>query len=307
MSHHVANLPDGLSSQLLDSLPNPVLLKDSDRRYVWVNAAFERLFSVERATLLGRTDEEMFTERQAVQCSGGDMRVLEDGDTDEASEVVIDPDLGPRDVLTRKSRVVSSSDEVYLLGVMHDITDVTQANNALEASKQALEANQRELERLAETDPLTGCLNRRALATRAAVAFQGSQQRGGVIMLDLDHFKNVNDVHGHDLGDEVLRRFADILRTAVRDKDLVGRLGGEEFTILLPGASVQETEAVAERIRTRMASEHVGIGDRQVQVTTSAGIAHKQTDEAFVFRTWLAAADGALYQAKKTRNAVVSA
>jgi diguanylate cyclase (GGDEF)-like protein len=146
-------------------------------------------------------------------------------------------------------------------------------------------------------DPLTQLLNRKALLTRAQELEEQARITGepvGVLVGDLDHFKVVNDRHGHQAGDAVLRDCAYRLRKELRAYDLAYRLGGEEFLVLLPGAPLDETAELAERLRAAVAGELIG----QVPVTMSFGVAATCPGEAFDFEALYARADAALYQAK---------
>ena len=129
-----------------------------------------------------------------------------------------------------------------------------------------------ELALAADTDPLTGLLNRRAFEVRAVVALARARERGsplGLVLFDLDHFKRVNDDHGHHWGDEVLVRFARVLRAASRDGDLVARLGGEEFVVLLPGAAERDAVAYTRRVAGALGGQSVG---PVTMPTASAGV-----------------------------------
>jgi diguanylate cyclase (GGDEF)-like protein len=159
----------------------------------------------------------------------------------------------------------------------------------------------------AVVDTLTGMLNRKALAARVAELTQQSQVRGapvGLIIGDLDHFKKVNDSRGHSTGDAVLRDVAYVLRKQLRAFDLVYRLGGEEFLVLLPGADLLETHARAERLRQAVARVPMSAG---VCLTMSFGVSASGADEPFDYDTVFSAADAALYEAKRAgRDRVVS-
>jgi diguanylate cyclase (GGDEF)-like protein len=155
-------------------------------------------------------------------------------------------------------------------------------------------------------DPLTGLLNRNTLAGRfEEIAQQAALADAPVCLIacDLDHFKQVNDRHGHDRGDTVLKDAAYLLRTFLRSFELVYRLGGEEFLIVLPGCSLIDGRAIAERAR-------VGLEDARpggLTVTASFGVAAAAGADA-VFEPLFRAADGALYEAKRAgRNRVVAA
>jgi diguanylate cyclase (GGDEF)-like protein len=148
-------------------------------------------------------------------------------------------------------------------------------------------------------DQLTGMLNRNALNVRVQELTQQSAVSGepiGVIVGDLDHFKDINDNHGHTVGDVVLKQVAYMLRKQLRAFDLAYRLGGEEFLILLPGSDLEHAETLAERLRARVGSEQVA-GD--IGVTMSFGVAASQRDEAFDYAAVFSKADAALYRAKR--------
>src|SRR5947209_6089998 len=154
-------------------------------------------------------------------------------------------------------------------------------------------------------DGLTGMLNRGALSTRANELAQQSRVTGepvGMIIADIDHFKQVNDRHGHTTGDAVLRDVAYVIRKHLRAFDLSYRLGGEEFLVLLPGADLAQTAAVAEQLRDAVEREPAATG---VQMTVSCGIGASEQGAGFEYDAVFAAADAALYEAKRSgRNRV---
>jgi diguanylate cyclase (GGDEF)-like protein len=148
-------------------------------------------------------------------------------------------------------------------------------------------------------DPLTQMLNRKALVTRAQELAQQTAVTGvpvGVVLGDLDHFKDVNDRAGHQIGDGVLRDVAFRWRLTLRAYELAYRLGGEEFLVLLPGATPAQTEEVAERLRCAVAAAPVA----GQPVTMSFGVAASQAGSPFDFDVLYAQADAALYVAKRT-------
>jgi diguanylate cyclase (GGDEF)-like protein len=166
-----------------------------------------------------------------------------------------------------------------------------------------------QLKETAETDALTGLRNRRAFD--AAVALEASRYDRyarplSLLLLDLDHFKAVNDTYGHEGGDAVLRKVADIVRNCVRDVDTAARFGGEELAVLLPETLLASAREVAERIRLTIASTPVPWGDTSIRVTVSIGMSTvPETVDAVA--GLLTNADEALYTAKRGgRNRVVS-
>jgi len=243
-----------LQLAILDILPNPVLVKDDQLRYVLVNTAFEELFNVDRKKLIGQLDKDIFRERQAVQCNGGDLRVLASGQIDEDYDTVFCASSEPREMITRKSRLICPDGQIFLVGVMHDITEVSLINRKLEEHQQQLEKQSTELHRMAHTDPLTGCSNRRAFSENTLQLFKESGNIGSLLVLDLDYFKRINDTYGHDVGDLALIHFAKTVTQLIRKEDELIRLGGEEFAIVLPQVSAEESRFLAERICKVVAS-----------------------------------------------------
>ncbi len=187
--------------------------------------------------------------------------------------------------------------EAHARAVM-DGTDVTGIVAVIRdvSHRKMLEAK---LERAAATDPLTNLANRRAFDSALAAMVENvssGESAGCVALFDLDHFKRVNDRHGHQIGDKALRVFSRIAIGAVRHDDLVARLGGEEFGILLPGATIEQALVICERIRATLADTRLHAGDGTVELTVSAGIA--AIDPASGSAAAMRAADLALYRAK---------
>ncbi len=170
--------------------------------------------------------------------------------------------------------------------------------------------NERKLEQLATTDPLTGLCNRRAFIERLHEEQRLSrrlQHESALMMIDFDHFKVINDRYGHQAGDEVLQHFAQLATDCLRETDLLGRLGGEEFALLLPGTDLQGAHHLAERIRQCLEQHPTRTADRQIPMTLSIGLTLLHNDDADTSAA-LSRADKALYQAKhKGRNRVETA
>lgn len=166
--------------------------------------------------------------------------------------------------------------------------------------RRATLAAQIELEHQARTDPLTGAINRREF-TRIATEELARHARLGkplsVVMLDLDHFKSVNDRFGHAAGDAVLVEFTHRAQAALRGYDRLARTGGEEFCVLLPEAASDEARAIAERIRHTISATPIEVSGQATRVTTSAGVATIRPGEERI-EDLLHRADTALYRAK---------
>ncbi|WP_127144598.1 sensor domain-containing diguanylate cyclase [Pelagibacterium montanilacus] len=172
----------------------------------------------------------------------------------------------------------------------------------------ALAIQQLELRKLATIDTLTGVLNRPTILKVASHEIEDAKLHGrelAVLMVDLDHFKTINDEHGHFVGDAVLETIGQVLERALRKSDYVGRYGGEEFCVILPGVDADQALHIARRLRAAVESATIECDGRTFKVTASIGMAvfdeHHQSMPAL-----LSTADKALYTAKgRGRNRVV--
>ena len=170
-----------------------------------------------------------------------------------------------------------------------------------------IKAQQKELTRLVDTDPMTGLYNRRYFDRKSEeliAAMASNHQELTLIIADLDHFKAINDTYGHDIGDKVIIEFANILTTQQRKDDIACRYGGEEFVLLLH-CSLHDAKAVAERIREKAANTRIKSNDAQaVKFTVSLGV-HSVAHASTTIKETLSIADKALYKAKNNgRNCV---
>jgi diguanylate cyclase (GGDEF)-like protein len=188
--------------------------------------------------------------------------------------------------------VDSDRPQLGVIWAVEDITDMVRLTT--------------ELRELARTDDLTGLANRRAFSEAAEGEFQRCRRFGSVatvLMIDIDHFKPINDTYGHQVGDEVLVALATILKRMARATDLPARFGGEEFVLLLVGTDLAGAAEMAERIRLEVARHVVTSTAGEIRFTVSIGIA------SFAEESWTAAirkADQAMYRGKESgRNRVV--
>lgn len=163
----------------------------------------------------------------------------------------------------------------------------------------------------ANHDPLTGLFNRRAFFDRAQVAFQqlpegaNDTHRFALVMFDIDHFKRINDLHGHPIGDQVLREVARRAKSILREGDVLARYGGEEFIVLLSAACKEDARAAAERLRTVIDAQPVQLDRQAIAVSISVGLALRKGEAETLQRT-IERADANLYRAKREgRNRVV--
>ena len=178
-------------------------------------------------------------------------------------------------------------------------TRLQQANADLTAEIARRTELQAELLRQATTDPLTGLLNRREFANRFALDLARAERDGSplsVVLLDLDHFKKINDQFGHAAGDEVLRQVARLCLQCFRSIDSIGRLGGEEFAVLLPGASLDGAAAVAQRLAQQLVATPVVFGAHTIPLSATMGVAERLPAEKTL---GLQRADQGLYAGKQ--------
>jgi diguanylate cyclase (GGDEF)-like protein/PAS domain S-box-containing protein len=191
-------------------------------------------------------------------------------------------------------KLIDVDDREVVWGIIENIT-----------LEKELKAQHEKLKRLSVTDHLTGLFNRQKLEQTLATEIDRASRANscfGVIMLDLDFFKRVNDTYGHQVGDEILIEVSNVLRQRSRRTDIVGRWGGEEFMIICPATDLQGAQRLAELIRTKIEQHAFPVVGEQ---TCSLGVScHQQAEDA---RSTIQRVDQALYQAKQQgRNCVVS-
>jgi diguanylate cyclase (GGDEF)-like protein len=190
---------------------------------------------------------------------------------------------------------------VLLTGRLHGMRERSRRQRA--ALSTALER----IRELATRDELTGCFNRRAMLERMAEESLRCVRSGSpmcLVLLDLDHFKHINDIHGHAAGDVVLRGFAELTRGQLRSTDVLGRWGGEEFLLMLGSTDAEQGQQCVMRVLNKLASAHFDAGPARLAVTSSAGMAECRGGESIVAA--IERADKALYRAKSEgRNRLV--
>ncbi|MEL6708777.1 MAG: sensor domain-containing diguanylate cyclase [Pseudomonadota bacterium] len=204
----------------------------------------------------------------------------------------------PRSISVQACNLFGEAGQIgRVIAVVRDVTDQMTRERALENSRKAAEEKALVAKEMAETDPLTSLANRRRVMSELdtmILCARTQPQPLVLIVFDIDRFKLVNDTHGHLEGDKVLRRVAEIARDHTREGDLVGRVGGEEFVWIVPGANQLLAEQMAERLRQDI--EHASAVGPVPCVTISVGIAQLRTGDTSL--TLFSRADNALYDAK---------
>lgn len=201
------------------------------------------------------------------------------------------------------AHLIARHDEVGLLA-----QELTSANAALLAQREQISQRTMELEHDSYTDALTGLSNRRHLFSEGIRLYERWRREGtgvAVLMIDIDHFKRINDEHGHQSGDDVLAEVARILKQQCRPYDLVARYGGEEFVVMLEASSPGSGVSTAQRIRQSIFTNPVKLANMELRITVSIGVV--EGNSLGDFDSTLRKADEALYQAKDSgRNRIVT-
>lgn len=284
---------------LIENIPSAVFVKQADDlRYVLCNQAAEELFGYSRSEIIGQCNEDFLPADEARRLTDSDHHILQNGCQMDREEHRLHTPAGLRYVQTRKVCIPDTrGNPKYLLGIVHDITDHKLARE--------------KLARLATHDPLTDLYNRRVFEQRlneAVLRAQRYDEAVSLLMLDLDHFKQINDSHGHRAGDEILRRVAHVILKQIRGTDLAARYGGEEFAVILSGTSESQADEMSERIRQHIQALEIKIdSDTCASTTISIGIS-EYSPQLASSEALIEAADQALYRAKQEgRNCVVCA
>ncbi len=287
-----------LLSTVLGNLDAHVFMKDREGRFLYVNQAVADFLGQSTAALVGRQQADLLTPEVIDHISALDEAAFASGQPQSREERLLDRSGAPRYFWTVKVPLMEPGQPARLIGLATDITELHRLRE--------------ELERRATTDDLTGVANRGHFYATAAFTLKRAQRYGealSLLILDIDHFKAVNDTYGHQAGDAVLRGVAGHCRQAIRACDLIGRMGGEEFAILLPATGQEAACQLAERLRHCVQEQRwtcdqaTGLLDDLV-VTVSIGVA--ALDPAIPSLDALyARADRALYTAKaEGRNRV---
>lgn len=295
-----ARARDRLLVSALEAAANGIVITDASARIEWVNPAFEQLTGYSLAEAIGRRPAELVK-------SG-----LQDNTFYEAMWNTILSGQVWRGEIVNKRRDGSLYDEELIIAPVRNeksgqITHFVGIKQDISERKRM----QAKLELLASTDPLTGLSNRRQfmvwLEAELARIKRFEHNTASLLMLDLDHFKAINDRHGHAAGDAVLCAFAQKVSDRLRQTDRAGRLGGEEFAILLVGAGMSDAQEFAERLRQEIEAMPITIATGTLQVTVSIGVSLLHPTDTNPDNV-LNRADAALYRAKGAgRNRVAIA
>ena len=285
--YRIFDLVPIVQNKVFESMTDGVLVLDFYDFIVDLNPAAARLLETPPERLIGKSTEDALatwpTLLQAIR------------EVSDTSAITI---ARSADLFIEAHTALIRTPRIHMAGKLVMMRDISE--------QKKFEAR---LKELASTDGLTGLYNRRHFFQQARQEVDRARRFGHqmtVLMLDADKFKNVNDTYGHDIGDRVLEKISELIRASLRSMDFSGRLGGEEFAVLLPETALSGGLFVAERIRQAMAETTLETDNGPVRFTVSIGVAELDPDGGNL-ETMLKAADEALYRAKTGgRNRVES-
>lgn len=263
-----------------------LLMVDHECRVRWINPEAERLLGWKANELLGANLHERTHMRNGEPLHPGTCPTLQALQTGQRYR-------NERDrMLTQSGNILDVSIRVSPLGDASERKAIVTISDVQESV-----VREAHLTLLATTDPLTGALNRRSIMEHLQTMADPKKQPC-VMMADIDFFKQVNDTYGHAAGDRVIKTLTDTIRTVLREGDLLGRIGGEEFVVALESTDLPSAQAIAERLRLTVAESQTPSDDgAPIKITVSFGLAQYNADESV--EAWLGRADAALYRAKQ--------
>jgi diguanylate cyclase (GGDEF)-like protein/PAS domain S-box-containing protein len=304
----------------MDVLADGVVLVNENTEIVLANAAFSEKSGLPAESILGKNLSKMDWKLPKSEESATDfpweIAMREAEDCLEVGLCLESPEGGRRSFMVNGSPILGDKGESRgALATFDDITELEQKNEQLsemvvelKESSDKIGRQNEKLHILATRDPLTNCLNRRSFFEYCNSEFETAKRDGtplSCIMTDIDHFKSVNDTYGHGVGDEVIKAVTENLRVGLRTIDHIGRYGGEEFCLLLPGVPIEQAAVVADRLRG-LIEEKVSSASSKIEHTITSSFGVSSTEMAPADPSKLVdQADQALYASKTSgRNRV---
>ncbi|WP_126147784.1 sensor domain-containing diguanylate cyclase [Synechococcus elongatus] len=276
----------------LDQVSSHIYMKDLQFRYIYANRSALDFVDRSLEEILGKDDFFFFSEEAAKLLQAIDSRVFQGEQTTEEIHLVNPKDGQLRVYLEIKTPIYESAQSNNIIGLLGISTDITEQKKL-----------EQKLQQQATTDALTGILNRRQFITLAQAELNRIYriQRDtslSLVIIDIDHFKTINDSYGHTVGDQVLILWTNICQQNIREVDIFARLGGDEFVLMLPETNGKQAYQVMDRIRQLVIQQSLHLPQQAIAITISVGIA-VWTPEILTLDQFLERADRALYQAKQ--------
>ncbi|GHE76726.1 diguanylate cyclase [Thalassotalea profundi] len=285
-------------NKLLDAVLNNVdayiYMKDEQRHFRYVNDKTAKMFGKPVEKIIGKLDADVIGHELADHFWKSDKQVFETNEKQVFEEIAHDDDGKIQHYLSTKMPYQLDENSQVLIGFSTDVTELYQLKE--------------EFKKQANTDALTGLYNRRYFFNHAEKEFSRAKRHGlnmGVISIDIDFFKNINDKYGHPVGDKVLIEISKNILLSIRQEDILARVGGEEFAVILPESTLEEAKKVAQRISITENTFLMNAQNKEyVDIKLSIGLVSKRIEDES-FDELFIRADNALYQAKKQgRNRV---
>lgn len=301
---------------IINTIPDPVFVKNQELRLIVVNEAFRLLVGESPEAIAGKSDLDLFEPEEAQRFLEEDRWIIENQVPKETESQLTDRKGDLYFISTKRSLHQDAAGNIFLVGVIRDITERKRLETELRRTAEELTRSNMELQQsenrlryMANHDPLTGLPNRSLFQETLNDLIRWSlnnDQLLGLLFLDLDDFKPVNDNLGHEMGDLLLKAVAQRIKNCLRGSDVVCRLGGDEFTILLPGIKKTEDAAIVAQKIIGTLQENFVLSGHHVKITVSIGVSvcphHAQEPE-----TLIRLADEAMYEAKnRGRNTYFS-
>ena len=276
-----------LLNTVLDNIEAHVYMKSEDRRFLYVNSKVAQLFNLPVTDIVGRLETDILPNETAEHFHQSDQKVFRTNQIQRTEESAIDDEGIEHHYLSIKAPITLNNKRA-LIGFSSDVSEIYNMKE--------------EFKRLANTDYLTNLYNRRYFMQQGEQEYSRSKRHNkpfSIISVDIDHFKAINDNFGHPAGDHVLKKVSKKLQQSIRSEDVLARMGGEEFTIILPETTQLSAQALAERTRETLQSLFICYqNDIEINVTISLGVT-TLTAQDINFDSVLVRVDEALYKAKE--------
>jgi diguanylate cyclase (GGDEF)-like protein/PAS domain S-box-containing protein len=284
-----------LLATMLNNIDAHIYIKDCERTFLYVNSRVAELFGDKAENIIGKKDTEILPKDIAEHFYQSDKQVFETNQKQVIEETVDSEDGEIRHYISTKIPFNQPNKLPALIGFSSDVTELYRLKE--------------EFKKLANTDPLTSLYNRRFFTEQAEIEYHRARRYSlplALFIIDIDHFKNINDEFGHPVGDQVLIEVTKQLKASLRQTDILARIGGEEFSILLPETSAQAAMNLAERVRKEQNKLTItGDWQDEIKLSVSIGVSSFLSEDES-FDTMFSRADKALYQAKNySRNKVM--
>lgn len=284
-----------------NAMPNPIFIKDEDLRFVFFNSAYREFFGLADQENIGKRvwDLDYLSPEDRARYHAEDSKMLRSlSSTQYEATFRTAQQLDVESLYWSRGFDVPETGRRGVVGEIVDISREKETQNALAQSVRALEILMRDAKDASNTDPLTKLYNRHILTDEAPLMIRKADAGGRpvcILLIDIDYFKQINDTYGHPYGDEVLQQFARLLKQTFRNQDIAIRYGGDEFIMILPGSTLPQATASAERLRKAVISA-MKLPDGS-SVTVSVGVTQWRPDDEL--SSFIARADEAIYISKR--------